>query len=191
MKHLKEAVVAVCMDRRKLLGRFGAVLGTASLGGCLSRYDEIAGGTDGTTTGTTATTVAEETGPETTATTTTQPVTLGDTSFEITDTGCGQPTSEAGVSFDEENAITITGTISGSNACYTATLADVSYDPETGALEVTVSSMQKQGAEACAQCIVEIDYEATVSFEGGLPATVRVVHQTTGGTETVTTAGSA
>ncbi|WP_276299833.1 hypothetical protein [Halorussus lipolyticus] len=171
------------MERRKLLANFGAILGTASLGGCLSQYEEAAGGVDETTTGTTA---KRET------TTTTRPPTLAGTTFELTDAGCGQPTNEAEVGFDAESgSVSVTGTISGSNACYVAELADAGYDPETGTLELTVASMQKDEAGACAQCIVEIDYEATASFEDGLPAEVRVVHQAMGEAETVTTAATA
>jgi hypothetical protein len=184
MKHLKEGVVALCMERRELLTSFGAVLGTASLGGCLSQYEDIAGEAGETTTDEQDTTTDKQD-------TTEQGVTLADTSFEIIDRGCGQPGSEASVSFEEgDDSVGVTGTIPGANACYIAELADASYDTESGTLEVTVVSMQEEGADTCADCITEIDYEATVSFEGGLPASVRVVHEAMGESETVTTAES-
>jgi hypothetical protein len=167
------------MDRRELLATCGAVLGTGALGGCLSQYEDIAGEAGETTT------EADETEA------TDQKPTLADTSFEQLDSGCGQPKNEASVSFEEQDgSIDVTGTIPGSNACYVAELADASYDSETGTLELTVSSVEKEGADACAQCITEIDYEATFAFEGGLPASVRVVHRAMGETETVTTAES-
>jgi len=180
------------MDRRTLLTRFGAVLGTASLGGCLSQYEEIAGEAGETTTeGTEPTEGTELTETPTQTTTATQRPKLADSSFRLLDSGCGQPTNEASVTFESDGgAVTVEGTIPGSNACYVAKLVDASYDPEAGTLDVTVASMQKEGAEACAQCIVEIDYEATFTFEGGLPAEVRVVHQAMGESETVATVAS-
>ena len=166
------------MDRRELLTSCGAVIGTAALGGCLNRYEEMAGEAGETTQG-------DDGGA------TDQPPTLADTSFELLDSGCGQPRNEASVSFAEgDGAVGVTGTISASSACYVAELADASYDAETGTLEVTVASVEKDGADACAQCITEIDYEATFTFEGGLPASVRVVHRAMGETEPVTTAES-
>jgi hypothetical protein len=172
------------MDRRTLLARFGAVLGTASLGGCLSQYEDIAGDAGETTTDGTET--AEPTTER--ATTAIQRPKLADSSFELLDGGCGRPTDEASVTFESDGGtVSVEGTISGSNACYVAKLADASYDSETGTFDVTVVSMQKEGAEACAQCIVELDYEATFTFEGGLPAEVRVRHRAMGETETVAT----
>ena len=50
--------------------------------------------------------------------------------------------------------------------------------------------MQKEGSDVCAQCIVEIEYEATAAFEGDLPESVRVVHEAMGETKTVATAQS-
>lgn len=191
MKHLKEGVVTLCMDRRELLTSFGAALGTASLGGCLSQYEDIAGEAGETTTDEQDTTTDEQDTTTDEQDTTEQELTLADTSFEITDRGCGQPGSEASISFEAgDGSVGVTGTIPGASACYIAELADTSYDAESGTLEVTVASMQEEGADMCADCITEIDYEATVSFEGGLPANVRVVHQAMGESETVTTAES-
>ncbi|MFC7081610.1 hypothetical protein [Halorussus caseinilyticus] len=186
------------MERREMLARFGAVLGAGSLGGCLSRYEDIAGDGGETTTAETTddgqpTDGGRTTTPErTTEGTTTLDAqsTLTDTAFEVTSAGCGEPKSEASVEFRNGTTV-VTGTVSGSNACYTATLADASYDPETGTLEVTVASAQKEGADACAQCIVAIEYEATFSFEGDPPATVNVVHEAMGESETVASAESA
>lgn len=168
------------MKRRKLLSGFGAGLATASLGGCLSQYRDAVG--DG---GADAGDTTEE-HPTDEKTTTDQRAMLADTSFEVLQSNCGSPTNEASVAFGERE-VTVTGIIAGSNTCYTAKLADASYDPETQSLDLTVASMQKEGAEACAQCIVELEYEATATFEGGLPESVRVVHEGMDGTETVTT----
>ena len=156
------------MNRRELLTRTGALLGTVSLGGCLSRYGVPDGDGEGTD----------------------RPATLVDESFKITNAGCGQQTSEATVAF-ENGSVVVTGTIPGSNACYVAKLADASFDPEESALDVTVASVDDSGEnEVCADCITEIGYEATFEFDGGLPATVTVVHEAMGESKTVATAQS-
>ena len=194
MKPLKAGVVALRMDRRQLLARFGAVLGTASLGGCLSQYREIEGEAgDGTETTEEATTDAEAT---TTGETTDEGTVTGEgrgvtQTFTVTDHGCGQPTNEASVAFDAADAsVAVTGTIGGPDACHTARLANVSYDPETGTLDVTVVSTREEGAGACAQCLVAIDYEATFAFAEELPQTVTVTHEAMGESEVVVTAES-
>ncbi|USZ69528.1 hypothetical protein NGM10_07285 [Halorussus salilacus] len=144
------------MNRRGLLTRTGALLGIASLGGCLSRYTDDVPGDDEET----------ESRP-----------TLADDSFEMTDAGCGSETNEATVEFEDESVV-VTGTIPGSNACHVARLADAGYDPASGLLELTVESVEDRGEdEACADCIAEIDYEATFEFEGGLPESVTVTHE--------------
>lgn len=187
---MKEEGVAHTMKRRELLASSGAILATGSLGGCLARYRDVAGGTGETTTTeetpteeTTEGTTTEET---TTEETTTEAVRLADRTFTLTDGGCGEPKNEASVTFDEAGtSVGVTGTIAGSNTCYIAELADASYDSATGTLEVAVVSKEKEGAEVCGQCIVAIDYEATFDFEGGLPATVSVVHASLGEKKTV------
>ena len=178
------------MDRRELLAGLGAVLGTASLGGCLGRYRDAIGGAGETTQdGTTQNGTTRDTTDGQSGTTTGRPATLADTSFQPLSAGCGQPTNEASVRFRRQaNEVVVTGTIPGSNACYTAKLADASYDPETGTLDLTVAStQQKDGADVCAQCITQIEYEATAAFEGGLPESVRVIHEAMGETRTVAT----
>lgn len=100
---------------------------------------------------------------------------VADTGLKVTDSGCGTQTDEASVAFDE-GTVTVTGTIWGSDACYTAVLSDVSLDG--GALTVVVAAERDADEDtACADCIAEVDYQATVTFDGGLPAEVTVVHR--------------
>ncbi|QLH84868.1 hypothetical protein HZS54_00425 [Halosimplex pelagicum] len=101
---------------------------------------------------------------------------MADRSFDVTDSGCGTQTDDASVAFDGDGAtVTVTGTIWGNDACYTAALSDVRLDGDE--LTVVVGSMSDAGTDtACAQCITEIDYEATVTLDGALPQTVTVVH---------------
>ncbi|WP_132058046.1 hypothetical protein [Halorussus amylolyticus] len=152
------------MNRRELLTRTGALLGAASLGGCLGQYPN----------------------PGTGDQTTDDSPTLADESFEVTDSECGQGSNEATVSFEDESVV-VTGTITGSDACQTGTLADTSYDPDEGILDVTVATEEREDTEVCAECITDIDYEATFEFAGGLPDEVSVTHDSMGESETVVT----
>ncbi|WP_135366377.1 RodZ family helix-turn-helix domain-containing protein [Halosimplex halophilum] len=99
-----------------------------------------------------------------------------DSSLDVTDSGCGTQTDEASVDFDgSDGTVTVTGTTWGSDACYTAVLSDVRLDG--GTATVVVGSESDAGTDTmCAQCITEIDYEATVAFDGALPREVVVVH---------------
>ncbi|UPV76051.1 hypothetical protein M0R89_08325 [Halorussus limi] len=193
------------MKRREMLAAVGGSLAAGSLGGCLGRYEDVAGEvgdttsdrpTDAVTTEDTRTPPDETTGEATTTdgaqtTEAGQQGALTGKTFELLDVGCGAPRGEASVSFrDGGSSVVVSGTIPGSNDCYIARLADVSYDPATRALDLTVASMAKEGAEMCAQCIVEIEYEATLSFADGGPASVTVTHAAMGESKTVATAES-
>ncbi|PSP54934.1 hypothetical protein BRC82_08000 [Halobacteriales archaeon QS_1_67_19] len=158
------------MDRRELLAGAGTLLGTVSLGGCLSRYEDIAGGVGETT--------AE---PPSGAG---QP-TPTDQSLEVLETGCGGRTNEASVDF-AGGSVTVTGTITGADACHVARLEDAGY--EADAFTVTVAAVEDEGADVCAQCLTEIDYESRFDFEDGAPGTVRVVHESMGESTAVATA---
>ena len=152
------------MKRRTLL-RSLALLGAGSLAGC----------TAGSRVG----------GEDTTAVGPVEPEITG-TDFEVLDQGCGNTVSEAAVEFADD-AVEITGTIAGSDACKTAQLADAIYDPDADELRVTVETVEREGVGACTQCIVEIEYRSTVSFSGGLPPSVVVRHEGTGEPGVVTT----
>ncbi|WP_135852366.1 hypothetical protein [Halorussus salinus] len=200
------------MDRRELLGRFGGLLAVGSFGGCLAQSgdDTGAGGgattretTERPTTVTDRTTTTEETtdGGTTGATTRTtesgpttdegRPGAIAATELELLGVECGEPTSEASVAFaDGGSSVVVSGTIPGSNGCYLAKLVEASYDSETRTLDVTVSSAAKEGSQVCTQCIVKIDYEATVSVSGDGPERVTVTHSAMGESKTVATADS-
>jgi hypothetical protein len=158
------------MERRTYLTLTGAtILGTTALSGCI---EESPGDENETTT----------TATETTTTTMTAVTSTG---FAATSTGCGNGESQSTVTFDEDaGAVEVTGTIVGSDGCATAELADSSYDQDTGVLSVTVATTrQSSGNEsvACIQCLVDIDYEATIGFSGRLPERVTVTHDGQGG----------
>lgn len=98
------------------------------------------------------------------------------TSFEVVESDCGEGTDAATVSFGDH--VAATGTIRGSNTCYTAELEAADYDGEADRLTVRVRSYvpESEGTPACGQCIVDVDYEAEVRFDGSLPGTVAVEH---------------
>ncbi|MXR21618.1 hypothetical protein [Halobacterium bonnevillei] len=113
-----------------------------------------------------------------------------DTSFEVTDAGCGGPAEAAAVSFDESHeSVAVSGTTSGPNGCYLARVADATYDASGDEFRLVVEAYDDADPdEGCTQCITEIDYEATASFDGGLPGRVVVVHRSRGEERDVTNA---
>lgn len=112
--------------------------------------------------------------------------TLEERSFRVIESGCGTQTNEATVEF-QDTSVVVSGTITGSDACQTAELAAVNFDADTGALTVTVATLDREEGGVCAQCLTEIDYRATITFSGGLPSVVTVNHDGTGGSGTVAT----
>lgn len=163
------------MNRRALL-RSGGLLAAGALAGCLG-----AGTGDGDET----TDRSPTPDPSPTATPDPSPTPTGtaggsrlvDRSFEVRNADCGTDRDAAAASADGDR-VTVTGTITGSDTCHTARLADAAYDADGGRLRVAVESYLPESTAtlACAECLVEIDYRATFAFEGGRPATVAVVH---------------
>ncbi|MFB6125192.1 MAG: hypothetical protein ABEJ59_04465 [Halanaeroarchaeum sp.] len=154
------------MHRRQVLAATTALL---PLAGCLSGTPG-----DGTTTD----------APD--ETTTTASPSLGDATLAQTGSQCAtQDATEASVAF-ESDAVAVTGTIVGADACFVATLAAAEFDPGASVLTVTVRSERQTDEDtACAQCITAIDYEVRATFADGLPERVVVEHERDGGTETV------
>jgi outer membrane protein assembly factor BamB len=146
------------MRRRNLLKA-----GSACLGGAVAGYFGVGGlGTSGAVTAGGS------------------PPTVTDTEFEIRDQGCGNGSQRASVRSDEsEGRVVVEGVASAPNACYTAELADASYDAESDALTVAVRTFEPEDAGVCAQCLTSIEYTATVAFENGLPGKVSVRHDET------------
>ena len=109
------------------------------------------------------------------------------TRFELQGAGCGTIRERADVSVNEETlTVTVDGTTSAQNACYSARLADATYDEDAGELRITIETYDASDEGVCAQCITELDYVATAEFTGGLPERVVVVHRTRGEKREVT-----
>lgn len=173
------------MQRRSVLAAAGAVL----VAGCTGT-----GGGDGGSSGTTTTSTTESDDETTTAggdETTTTTVGSGSVkgSFEVGKAACGSTDGgRASISFGE-SSVSVSGVVVGNNGCFSARLSDVVYESAGGACLVVVEAFDaSDDDEACTQCITNIAYSATVSFDGELPGTVEVVHDDMGGSSTVATA---
>ncbi|WP_332897994.1 twin-arginine translocation signal domain-containing protein [Haladaptatus sp. CMSO5] len=151
------------MNRRTFLTSV-AVGGVAGVAGCVSSTNP---GTGGETT--------------TDDSPTEQSPTLTNKSFTVVSEDCGNEVSKANVSFQpDQSQVQVSGTIFGPSACYTGKLDSATYDGESDTLNIHVVTEQPDEDAMCAQCIQEIQYQASIGFENGLPETVVVTH-TTGG----------
>lgn len=97
-----------------------------------------------------------------------------DESFTARDGDCGSGEDAAGVSFDGD-AVRVDGDLATPTPCHGAALADVRLVDEGRRLVVAIRTTDA-ASEACVQCLGAVPYEATVRFEGGLPAAVWVEH---------------
>lgn len=184
------------MNRRTLL-RAATVGGVGLLAGCLgggtlpgddpsaSPSDSDSPTTTGDSTDTRSPTATGEKRPSPSATGTHTPPNsppehdpaLSSTDFEVVSNECGQGRNRADAHADAPT-VTVTGVIDGSDACYTARLADASLDRSGTTLRMDVESYVPESDETpvCGQCIVDIEYESTFEFEGGLPDEAVVRH---------------
>jgi len=158
------------MKRRAALRRAGAA-GLAALAGCLDRVRPAApDGSDSPT-----------------GTSTPEPA-IAAQAFQVTGIRSGGSGEEASVSF--EDGVTVTGTITGNNGCYTAVLDAASYGAHGGTDRVLVVDVRAkeetpEGGGVCTQALVDISYEATFELTGPPPAAVLVRHESMGETTTV------
>jgi len=161
-----------------------AGVGLAGLAGCLSGGDGSAPGGTGTAVHAESPTASPSESPTATPTGTSSPTPtphtprIVDRSFEVTDRECGTGEEGADVTLDAPR-IDVDGTAAGSNGCETARLGEASYDPDADTLTVVVEVYQPDDADACTQCLTDIDYRLGVRFEGGTPGNVKVVHGST------------
>jgi hypothetical protein len=108
--------------------------------------------------------------------------------FQVTDVSCGDSGNDADVAFDEDaNEVVVTGTIAGSDLCRTAGLASVTYDEGEDRSAVVVETRRRAGADACGQCIAEIEYDLRLTYDA-VPSEISVTHDGHSGRVGVTTA---
>lgn len=113
------------------------------------------------------------------------------TSFEVLSVECGtgENTADAsvsptGASTPDENGtppthtVTVTGTIDGADTCHEARLVAAELNDAADSLQARVESYVPSSDEtmACGECIVDIDYELTVTFRCDYPGVVEIVH---------------
>jgi hypothetical protein len=105
-------------------------------------------------------------------------ISLSDTEFEIIGSGGGTRRDKVSVDTDEkEFTITIEGTLTGNNSCYTAELESAEYDAVEDTFDANVRSFEDRADdEVCAQVITEIEYRLIASFDEGLPGRTVVSH---------------
>lgn len=164
------------MKRRDLIRRTTAALTVGATAGCLSESDDAASEDDGDRE---STTDDEET------TTGSDDAAVRATSMSASEAECQSADGEesAEVTFGDGQVV-VSGAVSLPDPCHTPALAAAEYDGD-GELLVAVDAGQT-GSEACTQCTGIAEYEATVSFDGEGPTTVRVEHRTMGETRTIT-----
>ena len=153
------------MRRRAFIAAAAAT--TTAVAGCLGNGADEPTGTDGEPTQTDEPDGTET--PEPTA----EETRLEDSSFEVEGVECGDEYGGHDVTV-EDGEVTVEGVLDGSNSCYTAELVRGEYDSDDDTLYVEVEAVEREDAEACTQCVVEIEYVATFTFENGEPGTVSV-----------------
>lgn len=106
--------------------------------------------------------------------------TVADHDFAVTDTGCGER-NEGSLSV-EGQTVTLAGRLRTPDPCHGADLsvADAGGEAVADATDsVTLLVSPVDGAaEVCQQCVGEVAYEGSVSFEDGAPEEVVLVHAT-------------
>lgn len=168
------------MKRRTLL-RAAAVAGTGVLAGCANTGPDAGGPSDGD--GSTDSPTDSPTRSPTESPTPTEGSGSGSRevtarSFEVLEQSCGEGENSATVERGDDRVV-VEGTIRGSNTCYTAELERAEYDSGADRLTVAVRSYEhtpEDETPACGQCIVDINYRATVEFNNGTPDEVTVQH---------------
>lgn len=181
------------MKRRALLRRASATVAVGAVAGCLSDPGEGGSGDDTAETNDTtesddeATDDGETDRDETTEQGTTRggPPEMTTRSISTTNTDCrsSDDPETASVSFDADQ-VDLTGVVTAPDPCHEAAFESVRYDESELVIVVTLSSSDG----ACMECEGIVEYEGSVGFDGGVPETVSVKHESRNETRTVTTA---
>lgn len=96
-----------------------------------------------------------------------------DYTFGVRHVECDHPESDYDVS-RSDGQVSVIGSLRGSTTCGTASLDGIEYDADADELGLVVRSHVEEIEGGCGDCIVEIEYEATVSFDYGEPGAVNV-----------------
>lgn len=146
------------MRRRTLLTACAGI--AAGLAGCTG---DGATGPDGDGTATDPTTDSRSPAP-------TPSHRVTHTEFAVTSSECGTGESRATVS-RADGTVTVDGTATGNDGCYTAALRSASFEGDE--LRIAVVTRDEGGTDTvCVQCLVDIEYEASVDYEGEVGSVV-------------------
>ncbi len=101
---------------------------------------------------------------------------IQDVTFNVTSVQCGNdPESYSVERTPAENRAAVTGTLRGSDTCATARFGGYDYDEAADALTLRVQRVTEVGTDqACAQCLVNVEYRIDVVVTGPIPETVSV-----------------
>jgi len=90
---------------------------------------------------------------------------------------CGGPGSSTTVTFDDgAGEIVVEGSISAPTPCHSTSLSGASYDPSSDTLTLTIGIDAPDEDVVCVQCVGSVPYTARAGFDGGLPGSVKIVH---------------
>jgi hypothetical protein len=162
--------------RRRILLRAAALGGAGLLAGCTGDPSpNIGRGNDSSTDS------ASESSTDAPSETPTASPSSGDSgvdgSFTVTNIDCGTGEDSADISVCGDT-VTVGGVASASDPCRTARLVDERTTVSNDTLHVAVETYvpPENEDEVCAQCLADVDYEATFTFGGALPDRVEVSH---------------
>lgn len=98
-----------------------------------------------------------------------------DMEIKSVDCGSGEDHWEVDVT---DGVVTVDGAIGGNDGCYSARIDTAEYDGDEDVLRTVIESYDdsRDGETGCMECIVDIYYQATFTFEGGEPGEVDVQH---------------
>lgn len=121
------------------------------------------------------------------------PVSVRDGSIRVTASECASESDaeEATPTF-EESSVGISGSIRVPSPDYGLEIAGVewSHETEKAALTVTVAATEPEDDDSAGmQCVGMLDYDATLTFDNGVPDRVTVEHRSMGETKAVSTGG--
>lgn len=110
------------------------------------------------------------------------PPQVADHTFEVTGTRCGE--QNAGSLDVRERTVALTGRLRTPDPCHGADLSVADSEPGDGpdpADAITLLVSPTEGEEdVCVQCVGEVAYEGTVTFEEAVPEEVVLVHESGG-----------
>ncbi|MFB6129535.1 MAG: hypothetical protein ABEJ28_01790 [Salinigranum sp.] len=104
---------------------------------------------------------------------------IADASLGAEDGTCGGANA-ATVSFDGPTVV-VDGSLAVPTPCHGADLSAATYDADADELRAVVAATAPPAGTACVQCTGTVPYQARVTFDGGLPGRVVVVHDGLGG----------